>query len=173
MGSRAVVIVCRDEEVARQRFGVIGEGSGICYTRTGRRFFEDASLEAELLQRLRVALERANFWTRFETDWVCLDCELMPWSVKAQSLLLKQYAAVGAASRASLGNAVSSLRQAAEHGVEVGDLLKRYEQREHLARRYVEAYRRYCWPVTSLDDLKLAPFHLLATEGRTYFEREH
>ncbi|GHO67535.1 polynucleotide kinase-phosphatase [Ktedonobacter sp. SOSP1-52] len=173
MGSRAVVIICRDEEVARQRFGVIGEGSGICYTRTGRRFFEDASLEAELLQRLRAALERANFWTRFETDWVCLDCELMPWSVKAQSLLLKQYAAVGAASRASLGNAVSSLRQAAEHGFEVEDLLKRYEQREHLARRYVEAYRRYCWPVTSLDDLKLAPFHLLATEGRTYFEREH
>ena len=25
----------------------------------------------------------------------------------------------------------------------------------------------------SLDDLKLAPFHLLATEGRTYFDRDH
>ena len=25
----------------------------------------------------------------------------------------------------------------------------------------------------SLDDLKLAPFHLLATEGKTYFDRDH
>src|SRR5439155_1870363 len=39
MGSRAVVILCRDEMVAQKRFGVIGEGIGICYTRTGRRFF--------------------------------------------------------------------------------------------------------------------------------------
>ena len=39
MGSRAVVIVCRDEDTANRQFGVIGEGIGICYTRTGRRFF--------------------------------------------------------------------------------------------------------------------------------------
>ena len=37
--SRAVVIVCHDEDAARKRFGVVGEGIGICYTRTGRRFF--------------------------------------------------------------------------------------------------------------------------------------
>lgn len=37
MGSRAVVIVCRDEDAARRRFGVVGEGFGICYTRTGRK----------------------------------------------------------------------------------------------------------------------------------------
>ena len=48
MGSRAVVIVCRDEEAARARFGVIGE-SGIVYTRTGRRFFSEDGLEASSL----------------------------------------------------------------------------------------------------------------------------
>src|SRR5262249_14853988 len=37
MGSRAVVIACRDEEAARRRFGVVGQGAGVCYTRTGRR----------------------------------------------------------------------------------------------------------------------------------------
>jgi protein phosphatase len=35
MGSRAVVVVCRDEDAARQRFGVVGDGPGICFTRTG------------------------------------------------------------------------------------------------------------------------------------------
>jgi len=39
MGSRAIVIVCRDDEVAPRRFGI--EDVGICYTRTGRPFFED------------------------------------------------------------------------------------------------------------------------------------
>src|ERR1700674_2554526 len=95
MGSRAVVIMCRDEEAARKPFGVTGEGSGICYTRTGRRFFDDAALEAEMLSRVRSALDVCGFWQTFSTDWVCLDCELMPWSVKAQALLLHQYAAVG------------------------------------------------------------------------------
>ncbi len=41
MGSRALVIICRDEDVARRRFGGVGEGLGIIYTRTGRHFFED------------------------------------------------------------------------------------------------------------------------------------
>src|SRR5882672_6229899 len=45
MGSRAVVIVCKDEESATKRFGVVNEGIGICYTRTGRRFFNDHNLE--------------------------------------------------------------------------------------------------------------------------------
>jgi polynucleotide kinase-phosphatase len=40
MGSRAVVLVCRDEDAARRRFGVSGEGRGAVLTRTGRRFFE-------------------------------------------------------------------------------------------------------------------------------------
>jgi protein phosphatase len=42
-----------------------------------------------------------------------------------------------------------------------------------MAERYVDAYRRYCWPVSSLADLKLAPFHLLATEGVVHAGKPH
>ncbi|NMC84202.1 MAG: hypothetical protein GYA58_02840, partial [Anaerolineaceae bacterium] len=45
-----------------------------------------------LLDQLRAGLEASGFWEAFHTGWVCLDCELMPWSVKAQELLLGQYA---------------------------------------------------------------------------------
>ncbi len=173
MGSRAVVIVCQNEEAARKRFGVVGEGIGICYTRTGRRFFDDANLEAELLNRLRMALDYINFWGSYDTDWACLDCELMPWSVKAQSLLLQQYAAVGAASRTALGEAVTVLGQATAHGIDTQALLDTYARREMLAEQYVHAYRNYCWPVNSISDLKLAPFHLLATQSHTYFDANH
>jgi len=102
MGSRAVVILCRDESAAHRQFGVIDEGIGIVYTRTGRRFFEDRPLESELLDRLKAAMDTAGLWDRFTSDWICLDCELMPWSVKAQDLLKQQYAAVGSAARAAL-----------------------------------------------------------------------
>ena len=173
MGSRAVVIVCRDEEAARRHFGVLNDGIGICYTRTGRRFFDDSTLEAEFLARVRAALDAGSFWQRFESEWICLDCELMPWSVKAQSLLLRQYAAVGAASCNALTQSVALLQQVAAHGMDMGNLFDTYQHRRSLAQRYVEAYHRYCWPVHSINDLKLAPFHLLATQGHTYFDRDH
>jgi protein phosphatase len=173
MGSRAVVIICRNEEAARRRFGVIGEGIGICYTRTGRRFFDNTALEYELLIRVRDACRKVGLWERFSTDWLCLDAELMPWSVKAQSLLLQQYAAVGAASRASLDDAVKALTLASTQNAEAETLLGNYRQQQQLAHRYVEAYRSYCWPVQSINDLKLAPFHLLATEGAVHADRTH
>jgi protein phosphatase len=173
MGSRAIVIVCRDEVVARARFGIVGEGSGICYTRTGRRFFEDNKLEAELIERVRLALDKVNFWSQLQTDWVCLDCELMPWSAKAQSLVLQQYAAVGAASQTALHEATLMLEKAVATGLDAAPLLDAYRHRHALADRYVNAYRRYCWPVHSIADFKLAPFHILATQGETHVHRHH
>jgi protein phosphatase len=172
MGSRAVAVVCRDEDAARRRFGVVGEGVGIVYTRTGRRFFADTALEAELLERLRAAVGAAGIWDELATDWVALDAELLPWSAKAQELLRSQYAAVGAAARAAFAEAVPALEAAAERGA-AGPLLERFRARQALAGQYVDAYRRYCWEVSSVADLKLAPFHLLASEGKVHTTRDH
>ena len=173
MGSRAVVIVCRDEDAARRRFGVSGEGIGICYTRTGRRFFDDAKVEREFLEAIRDAATATEFWEQFETDWVCLDSELMPWSAKAQELLKHQYAPVGTAAKHSLGEVVEALRLAAPQSEEATGLLDRYKERLDAANLYVDAYRRYCWPVRSVRDLRLAVFHVLATEGKVHSQRDH
>jgi protein phosphatase len=173
MGSRAVVVICRDEDAARERFGIVGDGSGICYTRTGRRFFDEKELEILFIQRIQAAISEAGLWDEFETDWFCLDCELMPWSAKAQELLRQQYAAVGAAARVALNEAVAALAQAENAVADVGPLLDRYRVREEAARKYSEAYRRYCWPVRSLTDLKLAPFHLLASAGKVHTDKDH
>jgi protein phosphatase len=173
MGSRAVVVVCRDEEVVRKRFGVVGEGIGICYTRTGRRFFESANLESQFLQRIREAADRAELWDALKTDWLCIDAELMPWSAKAQELLRRQYAAVGSSARGRFREALAGLDQAAAQDSEIARLRDHLRDRASLTERFVAAYRRYCWLVHSLDDLKLAPFHLLASENRVYFDRDH
>ncbi len=173
MGSRAIVIVCRDEKVAEKRFKVYGEGRGICYTRTGRRFFNDPQLERDFISRVHAAIEACGWWEEFQSDWFIFDCELMPWSAKAQELLRKQYAAVGASAQASLFVAVSALRQTASRIEGVQELLTRFETRSALAEKFRNSYRQYCWTVNSLDDLKLAPFHLLATEKKTYFDKDH
>lgn len=173
MGSRAVVIVCRDEAAARTRFGVEGEGIGICVTRTGRRFFDDTVLEQEFLSTLNAAMDKSGLWGELATDWVCLDCELMPWSAKAQELLRQQYAAVGAAATASLPQAVAFLEQASAHTAGIAPLLEKYRAREVTAGQFVAAYRRYCWPVAGFADFKLAPFHLLASEGATHTDKDH
>ena len=197
MGSRAVVIVCRDEDVAAKRFGVTGEGIGICYTRTGRRFFDarcssshpssdDSAIETQLLASVQSAMETGGLWEALNTNWMCLDCELMPWSVKAQELLRQQYAPVGAASRIALKEAVNVLAQTSERGVELStdegtssstgeetSPLQRYQERAETTLQYVNAYRQYCWAVEAVTDLKLAPFHILATEGAVHIDKDH
>ncbi len=175
MGSRAVVIVCRDEDVAQRRFGVSGEGIGIVYTRTGRRFFSDAtsSLETELLEHLRDRLTRNDAWNAFSSDWFVLDCELMPWSVKAEELLRGQYASVGSAAIAAITASVDLLHKTAERIPEALPLAGIFEERSAMVQRYVDAYRRYCWPVQSLSDVRLAPFHLLASETAVHVDRDH
>lgn len=173
MGSRAVLIVCRDEASAVRRFGVQNDGAGVCYTRTGRRFFEDKKFEESLLNRASVALTKAGLWEELGTDWVCLDTELMPWSLKAQELLKDQYAAVGSAAQGSLPEAVASLKAAASRGIELGELTGKYVERESMIKKFVAAYQGYCWPVKTLTDIKLAPFHLLASEGKVHVDRPH
>jgi polynucleotide kinase-phosphatase len=173
MGSRAVIVICRDEEAARTRFGVTGEGRGIIYTRTGRRFFASGSMESELLERIGRALDAAQSWDRLETSWFCLDCEVMPWSVKAEDLLRVQYAPTGTAARAAVGAANALMQKAAERKLDLDGVAKSFVERGELVQRYVAAYRHYCWPVNSASDIKIAPFHLLASEGKTYFEKTH
>ncbi len=179
MGSRAVVVICRDESVSQQRFGVIAPALGVVYTRTGRRFFNDDALEAEFLNRLRDAVDASGLWSELATDWLCLDCELMPWSAKAQELLRQQYAPVGNAGMRSLLAEENALMQASErpgsfNGMDgLNELAARTKQRLYSIEQFVREYRQYCWPVNSLDDLKLAPFHLLASEGAVHTDKRH
>ncbi|MEU7417607.1 polynucleotide kinase-phosphatase [Streptomyces antibioticus] len=167
MGSRAVALVCRDAETARRRFGV-GEGpTGALYTRTGRPFFTDPEMTEEVLGRLRTAVGEAGLWDELDTDWLLLDAELMPWSLKASGLLRSQYAAVGAASGAVFPGVLAALEGAAGRGVDVTELLARQRERATEAAAFTDAYRRYCWPTDGLDGVRLAPFQILAVQGRS------
>ncbi|GAA2975814.1 polynucleotide kinase-phosphatase [Streptomyces drozdowiczii] len=177
MGSRAVALVCKDAAAARERFGTGGDGgsgpTGALYTRTGRPFLDDSALTETVLGRLRAAVTAAGLWEEWDTDWVLLDAELMPWSLKAGGLLRSQYAAVGAASGAVLPAATGALAAAAARGVDVGALVDRQRDRAEDAAAFTEAYRRYCWSTEGLDGVRLAPFQILAVRGRSLASVPH
>lgn len=172
MGSRAVLLVCRDEQTATERLGAAPGQTGVVYTRTGRSFFDDGLTET-LLARLRAALTTAGLWDELGSGWVLLDAELLPWTAKAEALVRDHYASVGAAARSALPAAVAGLEQAAAAGLDVGDLLARTRRRAANVDGYTDAYRRYCWPVDGLDGVQVAPFQVLASEGRSWHDRDH
>lgn len=173
MGSRAIVIVAKDEEAVQKAFGIQGEGIGVIYTRTGRAYFNGKEVEQALLQRVNAALFHSGFYERFETDWVCLDCELMPWSAKAQALIESQYASTGAAAAHALTATLDVLQKAALRHPGMEALTDSYGKRYQQVHQYVKSYQQYYWPVNSLDDYTLAPFHILASEGNSWTEKDH
>ena len=173
MGSRAILVIARDADVARRRFGVANGEQGMIYTRTGRQFFSSRADTQAAVARTATALQASEIFRDLDTDWVCLDAEIMPWSAKAQSLIEKQYGPVGAAARTGLALAQAAADQAAARGVDVGALPAVLGARAARIERFSAAVRQYCWPVTGLEGVKIAPFHILAAEGRVFGAEPH
>ena len=147
--------------------------AGAIWTRTGRPFF-GPELTASLTGQVCAAAGKAGLFDELGTSWLLLDAELLPWNVKAGSLLRGQYAAVGAAALASLPAAASALEQACARGLPgVGPLLERTRSRLANAEAFTAAYLRYCWATDGLAGVRVAPFQLLASEGAVYHERPH
>lgn len=166
MGSRAVIALCKTAEAAKARFGITGDETGAIWTRTGRAFFSEAATTEALLARLRAAVDSAGLWDELATDWLLLDAEIMPWSAKAGALIESQYAPVAASSNAGFAAAADVLARATARGLDVAALRAHFADRAQRAALYAKAWAPYVWPVEGIDDLKIAPFHLLASEGR-------
>jgi protein phosphatase len=173
MGSRAVVVICKDQEAARTRFGIVTDEIGACYTRTGRPFFSEPKLQSQFLDRVSEAVTRAGLWEDCSTNWFCFDCEMMPWSAKAMSLLVHQYAPVGTAATRSLTEATNLLAKAVGRVDGADRFLQRYSDKLNMVQQYREAFGRYCWPIVKLEDYQLAPFHVLAYEDSCNISRDH
>lgn len=173
MGSRAVIALCRDPTVARSRFGTATDEAGAIWTRTGRAFFAEQGMRDAVLASLRQAATDTGLWQELETDWLLIDAEIMPWSAKASALIETQYAPVAAAANAGLKAAYDAAARAAERGVDISVLRDKLANRLPRAAKYASAWAPYAWPVSGASDLKVAPFHILASEGAVHFDKDH
>ena len=173
MGSRAVIVVGKNAKAIETHFEVKTNSNGKIYTRTGRPFFSDKEIEKELLERLSTVMTKTDFWEKHKTDWAILDCELMPWSAKAQSLIKNQYAAVGAAAEMALPELEKALDLAAQNGFEISNKQMAISQKVADIQSFKAAYQPYCWEIKGIEDYKIAPFHLLATENAVHTDKSH
>ena len=173
MGSRAVVVLCQDSQAAQRRFGTTTDEIGAIYTRTGRSFFGDPQTTQDPLDRLRNAVDECGLWKELNTDWLVLDTEIMPWSAKARALIESQYAPVAASARIANQALAQQLEHARARGLDVEALAMSTAASAKRIEAYAQAYQRYCWPVSSLDDYRIATFHVLASEGHVHMGRDH
>lgn len=173
MGSRAVIALCKTAETAKARFGVTTGEIGAIWTRTGRAFFGQGAMTEGVLAQLRLSIDSAGLWAELDTDWLLLDAEIMPWSAKASSLIENQYAPVAMSSCAGFATVAEAFTRAADRGLDLTSIRSHFADRAQRAALYGKAWAPYVWPVSGIDDLKVAPFHLLASEGRVWFDRDH
>ncbi len=172
MGSRALLVVAKTAAAARGRFGVEDGKAGVVFTRTGRPFFKDGATEAAVIERVATALAASGLWDALDTDWVLLDAELMPWSAKAQDLLKRQYYPTVAAAEASAAALIDALGRNGDAG-DLSELKAKAEVKLSNARLMGKTIDGYCWQADTLDDYRIAPFHILATEGHVHSDKPH
>ena len=167
MGSRAVVVVCRDPSVAATRFGIESKAGGSIFTRTGRPFFADGETEAALPRQgpggssNGRALGRA--WRPTGSSSTASFCPGRP---RPRSCCDDSTHRSGRPRPAPSARSEPPSRPHAARGVDV----------EGSGRRSPANGRPWspasspptagtAGPVNGIDDLKLAPFQILAGEG--------
>ncbi|WP_206431649.1 polynucleotide kinase-phosphatase [Deinococcus psychrotolerans] len=167
-------VICQEKHMGSRTLLLLRQdASGAIYTRTGRPFFKDAAWERDLLERATQAATRAGLWEALKTDWLLLDAEILPWNFKAGELLRGQYAPVAAAGETALGAAVQLLEQAQRRGLPLAEVLSHTQTRAEDLHAYRQAYRAYVRQVDTPADLKVAPFHLLASKGAVHDDQTH
>ena len=163
MGSRAVLVLSKDEASAQRRFGSRRLGS--IYTKNWVRFFYDEALEGRILSELSAALTARQFWEKFHTDWVCLDGEITPWALKGEKF---HEATVSRLQSGALQCAEDVLAAMEDAPAE----WRRWAQwRRDVTARTIETHTHFAVPQDAKSSF--APFHLLATAGKLWTDKDH
>lgn len=166
MGSRGILLIFKNEEEAFNYTGI--SNLGAIYSRSGKRFFKK-DIEEQILTGIQSSLKRTDYFDKYETDFVLLDCEIMPWNLKAQDLINKQYNLV--AESAILDRMI--LDKELNEALVENHWLKENQEKLERAESFQKVYEKYCWEVSDIDRIVIAPFHILAHSGRVYHEQSH
>ncbi|MBK3495945.1 polynucleotide kinase-phosphatase [Viridibacillus sp. YIM B01967] len=170
MGSRAVLLLFKNKEVALQKIGFAT--LGIIYSRTGRRFFERET-EQQVVQSLNEELTAKGYFTKNDTDFVLLDAEIMPWNLKAKELIRSQYAHIAEQAILDRSKLLESLTQGMAARGDLAPWLSQMEEKLEHAEIFKEVFQKYCWNVDDVDAIQIAPFHVLAHSKQTFFGEPH
>lgn len=170
MGSRGILLLFKSKEVG---FKYVGrETLGVIHTRTGRRFFNE-EIEKKILSRINKGLISSDYFNKYDTDFLLLDSEIMPWNLKAKELINNQYAHV--AENAILDRKLikDKLKKAVNSNRNLENWLAEYEDKLNNAIIFKNVFQNYCWDIDDIDQIQIAPFHVLAHSKETFFNKPH
>lgn len=170
MGSRGILLLFKNNEAAKKYVG--RETLGAIYTRTGRAFFQK-ELGDQIIRKLNEDLTGKGYFERYNTDFVLLDAEILPWNLKAKELILNQYAHVGEMALLDRSMLKEQLKKAIQNGRDVGDWIRENDKLLGNAAVFNEVYQKYCWETEGMAGIQIAPFHTLAHSSETFFHQPH
>ena len=168
MGSRAVIFIAKDKNITKQLLN--HDALGVITTRTGRAFFEP-ELQLEVLAAIHKELLAKNYFEQYETDYVLMDAEILPWNLKAHHLIDTQYANVSEQALMDRQQLLNKLQ--ATSNINVSNWINEYSDKLKNAARFDAVYKNYCWPTNNVKGIQIAPFHILAHSETTHFDKPH
>lgn len=170
MGSRGILFLFKDKEAGLKYVG--RETLGTIYTRTGRRFFNEET-EFKIISRIHKGLTASNYFTKYGTEFILLDAEIMPWNLKAKELISSQYAHVSENAILDRSLLKNKIESAMGKNEDLKIWFKEYEDKLDNARVFRDVFQKYCWEINDIDQIQIAPFHLLAHSRETFFDKPH
>lgn len=168
MGSRAVLFIAKDQGVAKKLLNV--EALGVITTRTGRAFFDDER-QQHVIKAIHQELTNKHYFEQFQTEFVLIDAEILPWNLKAHHLIDQQYASVAEQALMDRHHLVNKLNATAK--IDVADWLAEYQHKQRQAAKFDAVYQNYSWSTNDLTGIQIAPFHILAHSQATHFDKPH
>ncbi|MDF2787959.1 MAG: polynucleotide kinasephosphatase, partial [Neobacillus sp.] len=170
MGSRGILFLFKNKEIAKEYVG--RETLGTIFTRTGRAFFQK-ELQEQVVSVLNEDLVKSGYFEKYNTDFVLLDAEILPWNLKAKDLILNQYAHVGEMALLDRHKLKDSLEKALYSEKDVLRWVQENDVGIENAKVFNEVYQKYCWETEGLEGIQIAPFHILAHSSETFFDKPH
>ena len=148
-GARAVLLLRKDKR-------------GWVYGRAGRTLFASPQSQQDFLDSWTKQLEESDFWSAFETDWVCMEGQLIP-VAEVERLQFREEGDRLVASG-------TLLLEKAQRLLEPSSLRNKLVREGRELERYRETRERF---VQKAETPHFAPLQILATQGRLYHQRPH
>lgn len=165
MGSRATILAFENEDKAMQYTNQ--PKTTIIYSRKGLPFFKGAD-DDYICNKIQEILADCDYYNKYNTGFVLMDAEILPWNAKGSGLLTNQYLPVLDSSLSLNKKLLENLKDI--KGLE--DIVKEVNHNLINIDKYKRQLGNYCWDA-DITNIKIAPFHLLAHEGKTFFDDTH
>lgn len=170
-GEAVTVVIAKDEVQASKRFGVKKECFGIAINSKGHPYFKNKLQEQEFLRQFRKVLDQLDLWGSLESDWFCITGEMTPGSRNWQELSTN-YERISAATSSSLQAREEALKVALEAGLDVQQFVQADSVHKQYQERFSKVLGQHLQPFQQLEDHCFYPASILASEGKTYFDKD-